>query len=433
MSALWDPVFGAERVSAELDDAAWIRAMLDAEAALARACASVGVVPVAAADAVVAACADPHWVPAGELGAGAARGGNPVIPLVALLRERVGPSAADAVHRGATSQDIFDTAAMLIARRCIDLIVDDLAHAADASATLARTHRDTPMVARTLLQQALPTTFGAVAAGWGAGLDRGVVALRAVEFAVQLGGGAGTLAALHPNGVAVRAAFARELGLADPDGVWHAERTRIADLAGALATAAGAIGKVATDVVLLAQTEVGEVREDAGGGSSTLAHKQNPVAAITARAAAAQAPGHAATLFAVMSGEHQRAAGAWHAEWSALNALLRSVGGAAARIRQCLDGIRVDQEAMRLNLNRTSGLIMAERVVSALAPSLGRRAAQDAVEQAAHKGGDFAEALLADPSISAHLDAARLAQLLDPSTYLGHAGDLVDAYLRGRT
>ena len=427
MSALWDPVFGAGRVGAEVSDEAWVRAMLQAEAALARACASAGLVTSTAAEAVTAACADASWVPIRELGEQAAAGGNPVIPLVRLLREHVG-DAADAVHPGATSQDILDTAAMLVARRSLAVVLDDLVAAADAAAGLARRHRDTPAVARTLLQQALPTTFGATAAGWGAGLDRSVAALRAVSLAAQLGGAGGTLAALHPHGLAVRAAFARELGLADPDGVWHAERTRIGELAGALATAAGAVGKVATDVVLLAQTEVGEVREGVGGGSSALPHKQNPIAAVTARAAAAQAPGLAATLFAAMTGEHQRAAGAWHAEWPALVALLRSTGGAAARLRQCLDGLHVDQEAMKLNLDRTSGLILAERVVTELAPSVGRSAAQEAVERAA-RTGDLASALLADPSVGPRFDPHRL---LDASTYLGHARDLVDAYLAGR-
>ncbi len=433
MSELWDPIFGAGRVSAELDDRAWVRAMLEAEAALARAAAGAGLVSTAAADAVAAACSDASWVPAGELGKQAATGANPVIPLVRLLRQRVGPTGADAVHPGATSQDILDTAAMLVTGRALDVIVDDLTHAADSAAGLARTHRDTPMVARTLLQQALPTTFGAVSAGWGAGLDRNVAGLRLLRagLAVQLGGAGGTLAALHPHGLAVRAAFARELGLVDPMGVWHAERTRIGELAGALAAAAGAIGKVATDVVLLAQTEVGEVREGESGGSSTLPHKQNPVAAVTARAGAAQAPGLAATLFAAMAGEHQRAAGAWHAEWPALVSLLRSTGGAAARLRQCLAGLQVDREAMRHNLDRTSGLILAERIVTELARSIGRGAASGAVERAARKD-DMINALLADPAVSGRVERGRLAELLDPSTYLGHAADLVDTYLQGR-
>jgi 3-carboxy-cis,cis-muconate cycloisomerase len=418
VSELWDPIFGAGRVAPEVDDRAWVRAMLQAEAALARAAASAGVVDAPAAEVVAQACADADWVPVESLGAEAAAGGNPVIPLVQRLRARVGAAGEDAVHVGATSQDIVDTAAMLVAGRAVGVIVDDLTAAADAAAALAREHRDTPMAARTLLQQASPTTFGAVAAVWGTGLDRAVARLRAVEFAAQLGGAAGTLAALHPHGPAVRRAFARELGLTDPDGVWHTERTRIAELAGALACAAGVAGKVATDVVLLAQTEVGEVHEAAAGGSSSLPHKQNPVAAVTARAAAAQAPALAATLYTAMTGEQQRAAGAWHAEWPALTALLRCAGGAAARLRQCLEGLHVDVEAMQQNLGRTSGLLLADRIAAHLAPTMGRAAAQEAVRDAARNG---------------NLDALDVdAELLDPATYLGHAGDLVDAYLRGR-
>ena len=418
MSTLWDPIFGADRVAVEVDDRAWVRAMLRTEAALARAAAAAGLVDEAAAEAVAIACTDADWVTLESLGVDAAAGGNPVIPLVQQLRARVGPANEDAVHVGATSQDIIDTAAMLVSRGAVGLIVADLSGAADAAARLAREHRDTPMAARTLLQQAAPTTFGAVAAGWGTGLDRAAARLSTVEFAAQLGGAAGTLAAVYPHGPAVRRAFARELDLTDPEGVWNTERTRIAELAGALATAAGAAGKVATDVVLLAQTEVGEVHEAAPGGSSSLPHKQNPIAVVTARAAAAQTPGLAATVYTAMAGEHQRAAGAWHAEWPALTALLRGTGGAAARLRQCLEGLSVDVEAMHQNLSRTSGLLLADRVAAHLTPTMGRGGAQQAVRDAARKGN--LDALGVDP------------ELLDPVTYLGHAGDLVDAYLRGR-
>jgi 3-carboxy-cis,cis-muconate cycloisomerase len=343
-TVLWEPVFGAAAVAAELDGPAVLRALCDAEAALALACVDAGI--EVDADAVVAACtAAAGSVDPAELGRLAAADGNPVIPLVRLLRER---GAADA-HRGATSQDILDTALMLVARRALAVLVPDLAAAAGACAELAGAYRDTPMVARTLLQQAVPTTFGALAAGWGAGLDRSVALLSAVRPAAQLGGAAGTLAGWHPRGFAVLTAFARRTGLADPGAPWHTERTRIAGLAAALGTACGAVGKVATDVVLLAQTEIGELREAAGGGSSAMAHKHNPIAAVTARAAAAQAPGLVATLLA-QHPELQRGAGPWHAEWEPLLGLLRATGGAAARLRDSLAGLRVDPGAMARNL-----------------------------------------------------------------------------------
>jgi 3-carboxy-cis,cis-muconate cycloisomerase len=345
MSDLWDPIFGASAVAAEVDDRAWLRALCEAEAALAWSCAAAGLIGQAAARRVEAACKEVAATDPAELGRAAAADGNPVIPLVARLRER----APEGVHLGATSQDILDTAAMLVSRRALDVLLPDLRAAADACAALARRYRDTPMAGRTLLQQAVPTTFGLVAAGWGAGLDRsaaGLADVRDHRLAVQLGGAAGTLAAWHPAGPVVLAAFAADLGLAEPDGVWHTERTRVAELATALGTACGAVAKVATDVVLLAQTELAEVREAAGGGSSAMPHKHNPIAAVTARAAAAQAPGLVATLLAAMPAELQRGAGPWHAEWLPLTALLRATGGAAARLRASLTGLEVDTAAM---------------------------------------------------------------------------------------
>jgi 3-carboxy-cis,cis-muconate cycloisomerase len=353
-----------------IGDRAVVDAMLRAEAALARACGTVGLLDEPTVAAILSACvdlggldlaelaraeSDPAGLgPAGldpvDLGRAAVAGGNPVIPLVDRLRDRVGEPAARGVHLGATSQDILDTALMLVARDALTALVADLTSGADAVARLAREHRATPMAGRTLLQVAVPTTFGALAAVWGTGLDRAIAGLRTAVLPAQLGGAAGTLAPLHPHGLAVLAAFSADLGLAEPDGVWHTDRTPITTLAGRLGTAAAAVGKVATDVALLAQTELGEVREAAPGGSSAMAHKQNPIAAITARAAAAQAPGFVATLLAAGSPELQRGAGSWHAEWPALLGLLRSVGGAAARLKTSVSGLVVNSDAMAANL-----------------------------------------------------------------------------------
>jgi 3-carboxy-cis,cis-muconate cycloisomerase len=355
MSDLWDPLFGRTAVAAMTNDTAWLVALCDAEAALGTACAKSGLLDAATAQSIADACrqvaesADPA-----ELGGEAAADGNPVIPLVRAIRSRVGEAAAQSVHLGATSQDILDTAAMLVARRALTVILESMQVAAEACAVLAREPRDTVMIGRTLLQRAVPTTFGAVSAGWGEGLDRTTHGLRAAlgGLTVQLGGAAGTLAGWHPHGPTVRAAFAAELGLADPGTVWHTERSRIADLAAALGAAGGVIGKIATDVVLLAQTELGEVREAASGGSSTMAHKHNPIAAVTARAGAAQAPGLVATLLATMPAELQRGAGTWHAEWPALTALLNTTGGGANRLATSLTGLQVDRDAMARNLSR---------------------------------------------------------------------------------
>jgi 3-carboxy-cis,cis-muconate cycloisomerase len=349
---LFDAVLARGRAREAVADEAWLQAMLDVEAALARALAGADVIPAEHADAIVGACRAELFDVA-TIGAEAANVGNPAEPVVRALRARVGGAAAGDVHRGATSQDVVDSAAMLVARRTLGVVLPELRGAAEAAARLARDHRDTLIIGRTLMQQAVPTTFGLKAAGWLVALDESIERLREVRLAAQLGGAAGTLAALDDAGVDVLGRFAREIGLDEPVIPWHTDRTRIAELAGALGEACGAMAKVAGDVILLAQTEVGEVREgvEGRGGSSAMAHKRNPVAAISARAAARQAPGLVATLLTSMEHEHERAAGAWHAEWPALRALLRFTGSAAAWLRDCLENLEVDVDRMRENLD----------------------------------------------------------------------------------
>jgi 3-carboxy-cis,cis-muconate cycloisomerase len=332
-----------------VSDEAWLGALLTVEATLARVEADAGLIPASSAAAIVDACR-PERFDIAELGAAAADSGNPVIPLVAAIRAAVGPAVAPHVHNGATSQDVLDSAAMLVAYRALGVLLDDLAGAEAAAAGLARTHRDTVMAGRTLLQQAVPVTFGLLAAGWlrGLGAARARLAeVRRTRLAAQLGGPAGTLAGLGPD---LPARFAAALGLAAPVVPWHTDRTRIADLAGVLGTASGAIAKAARDVTLLAQTELGEVAEGRPGGSSSMAHKRNPVAAVSALAAAAQAPGLVATLLAVMPQELQRGAGGWHAEWRPLRELLTATGSAAAWLRACLERLVVHPDRMRANL-----------------------------------------------------------------------------------
>ena len=360
-AGLFDEVLARGPVRAAVGDRAWLSAMLQAEAALARAQAALGLAPAAAAAAISAAAVPERFDPA-ALAFEAAGPGNPVLPLVRALRAAVPPEAAAVVHAGATTQDILDTAAMLVAYRALGPLLDDLTGAATAAAGLARRYRDTPMAGRTLLQHALPVTFGLKAAGWLAGLHQAAADLarvRAERLAVQLGGAAGTMDAWGGAGPDLVDRFATELGLVAPALPWHTDRTRVAALAGALASAAGVAGKVARDVTLLAQSEVGEVAEAAPGGSSAMPHKRNPVAAVSVLAAAAQAPGLAATLYAAMVHEHERAAGAWHAEWRPLRELLITTGSAAAWLRECLTGLAVDEAALAANLARlvdTAGL-----------------------------------------------------------------------------
>jgi 3-carboxy-cis,cis-muconate cycloisomerase/3-oxoadipate enol-lactonase len=425
---LFDAVLARGRVRAEVSDRAWLQAMLDVEAALARAEARAGVISSEDAEAIGRACRAENFDIA-AIGSAAADGGNPVIPLVKALTAAVQGDAARQVHRGATSQDVSDTAAMLVAQRALAPLMEDLDGVSEAAMGLAGRHCETLMVGRTLLQHALPTTFGLKAAGWSSGLDQATVRLdevRTTRLAVQLGGAVGTLASLGDRGSVVLAYMADGLGLAKPDLPWHTERTRIGDLAGALGTVAGAIAKVAGDVVLLAQTEVGEVREGVAGrgGSSTLPQKRNPIAAVLARAGADQAPGLVATLLASMAQEHERAAGAWHAEWQPFTALLRCTGSAAAWLRDCLEHLEVDADRMRANLDLTGGLVLAERVTTALTPHLGRMAAHEIVEEAAGEvagGRAFADALAARPEVTKHLSSEDIADLLDPSQYIGRA------------
>lgn len=434
---LFDPVLARGGARGATGDRAWLQAMLDAEAALAAASADCGVIDRDAAEAIAAAC-DADRFDAGAIGDEATASGNPVVPLVRALTAAVEPPADAHVHRGATSQDILDTAAMLVARDALDVIVDDLAAAADATAELSRTHRELPMAGRTLLQQAVPTTFGYRAATWMSGLDAAVARLRVLRSSglpAQLGGAAGTLGALGDAGPDVAVAFARRLGLPAPIVPWHTIRTPIAELAGALGEAAGVCAKVARDITLLAQTEVGEVSEgvEGRGRSSTMPHKDNPVAAVSVIAAATAAPGLVATLLAAMMQEHERAAGAWHGEWRPCTQLLRATGSAAAWLRDCVGNLVVHPERMRANLELTGGLLQAERVTTALTDALGRLAAHDLVTAAADRaraeGTDLLRQLTRDGTITEVCPTDELRRLLDPARATGSAATLVDRAL----
>jgi 3-carboxy-cis,cis-muconate cycloisomerase len=334
----------AEAVTGE----AWVRAMVDVEAALAAACVVEGLIRPQAGQAILRALQlGPFDVEA--IAAEAGEHATPVIPLVRELRARVGAEFADAVHVGGTSQDIVDTAAMLVTQRALVPIVEDASAAMTGAARLAVAHRTTPMLGRTLLQAAMPTSFGLVAAGWLVGLERATVELERVRdtgLAVQMGGPVGT------RSPQIAARIASTAGLAEPILPWHTERTRIVQVAAALGGLAGFAGKIARDAELLAQTEVGEVREggEGRGGSSALPHKRNPVAAVSVIACVHRVPGLVATLFAGMEQEHQRAAGTWQAEWGTLTELLALTGSAVAWLADLLENLQVDSARMRQNL-----------------------------------------------------------------------------------
>ncbi|MBA8824507.1 3-carboxy-cis,cis-muconate cycloisomerase [Saccharopolyspora lacisalsi] len=432
-------MFTTAAATARTDRHAWLQAMLDFERALAAAQARCGVVPRWAAAEIAEHCAADDY-DAASISLRGAESATPVIALVKDLTERVDSAATAYVHHGATSQDVVDTAAMLVVRETLDVVLDDLHAAAQGCARLAEEHRDTVMVARSLLQQALPTTFGRKCAGWLSALTEATSGLHRVRderLAVQFGGPAGTLASLGDQGVDVLGALAEELGLPEPDLPWHTDRTRIGELAGALGTVAGALGKIALDVKLQAQTEVGELAEGSSGGSSAMPHKRNPVRAVRVSAATERVPGLVGGLLAAMPQEHERAAGAWQAEWEPLVELLRLVAASASAVREMLVDLRVDTERMINNLDLTGGLLMAESAASALSESLGRSGAHELVtglcRRAVEKKTTLREELLADSSARAALSEQDIRAATEPADYLGSAGVFVDRALRAHT
>jgi 3-carboxy-cis,cis-muconate cycloisomerase len=423
------------------DDARTLQHMLDFEAALARAEAATGVIPRAAVDAIAKA-GNAESFDMADLAEAATRSGNLAIPLVKALTSAVAksnPEAARYVHWGATSQDVIDTAVMLTLRAGIDVLLVDLDRAIAGFAALARKHRNTAVVARTWLQHALPMPFGLKLAEYAAALHRSklrLARLREETLALQFGGAAGTLAALGDKGLEVSETLARELKLPLPEAPWHTHRDRIAEAASVFAIIAGTCGKIARDVSLMMQTDVGEAFEPAGegrGGSSTMPHKRNPVAAASALGAATMAPNLAATIFAAQVQDHERSAGPWHAEWPTLPALMLVTSGALAAIVDLAEGLKVDGARMRENLNATHGLIMAEAVTFALAEKIGKSDAHHLIEVASKKAvadkKHLRDVLTSDSKVTDHLDAKQIAGLFEPMAYQGASQALIDRLL----
>src|SRR3954452_19843775 len=441
LSPLLAPMLSSAAMRAVCDDAATLQHMLDFEAALARAEAAAGVIPASAVGSIANACRAEAF-DLSALAEAATRSGNLAIPLVKALTAAVGKADADAaryVHWGATSQDVIDTATMLTLRAAIDALLPDLDRAIAGFAALARQHRDTAMVARTWLQHALPMPFGLKLAEYTAALHRSrarLKRLRTEGLALQFGGAAGTLAALGDKGLRVAEKIAQKRKLPLPDAPWHPHRDRIADASSAFAILTGSCGKIARDVSLMMQTDVAEAFEPSGegrGGSSTMPHKRNPVAAASALAAATMAPNLAATIFAAQVQDHERSAGPWHAEWPTLPALLLITSGALAAVVDLAEGLEVDAARMRANLEATSGLIMAEAVTMKLAEKIGKSDAHHLVEAASKKAvadkKHLRDVLTADPKIPAPLSAEHLAKLFEPMAYQGASQALIDRLL----
>ncbi len=437
---LFAGLFAHGDTAALVNDRALLEAMLEVEVALLGALADVELAPAEAARELAEAVASGRLeLDVDELGRGTGQQGTPIPALLKALRGQLSETTAAHLHKGATSQDVIDTAIMLVARRGLDAVLADLSGAAEACAALVERHRDAIIPGRTLLQQALPVTLGLKAAGWLSGLDTVAAEMRTVrarELAVQFGGAVGTLASLGDRGLEVARRLAERLELPEASLPWHTVRLRPVRIATTLGATLGLLGKIGRDLVLLAQSEVAEMAEGGGegrGGSSTMPHKRNPVGGIALVACAQRGPGLVATMLAAMPQEHERGAGAWQAEWDTLLELLRLTGSGASIARELLSSLEVDPEKMRTDMELTGGLVMSESVAAALGRSLGRSAAQELVEQAARRsvdsGREFREVLLELPEVAEGLGADGLDRALDPAAYLGVTGDLIDRAL----
>jgi len=436
---IFDALFGDPAVDAHLSDASRIAAMLRVEVALAKAEASLGVIPAGAVIAIERGAHIANYDLA-ALGEDAVLAGNLAIPLVQQLTEhvaRIDAAAARYVHWGATSQDVIDSGMVLQLRDALAIVLASLARASDAAAALAERHVATVMPGRTWLQHATPITFGLKAAEWMSALDRArahVASALAQALVLQLGGASGTLAAFGDLGSDVAIAMGKELDLAVPDLPWHAHRDRFATLACALGVATGAMGKIARDGSLLAQTEVAEAFEgaaDGRGGSSTMPQKRNPVGASVVLAASIRVPGLVATMLTAMPQEHERGLGGWQAEWETLPELVHLAAGAARHVAEMLGGLEVDVERMRANVDITGGVSLAESVSMALAAHIGKFDAHRTIGAASRRAlaerRPLAEVLAEVPEVMKHLSASEIAKYLSAENYLGASAELVRA------
>ncbi len=436
--ALLDPLFGSAAMVEVFSDAARLQHMLDFEAALARAEARCGIIPATAARAIASKC-KADLIDTNALATATALSVNPAIPLVKQVTALVAkddPEAARFVHWGATSQDANDTGLVLQIRQAFDILEADLAALRSGAIQLAQKHRSTPMAGRTLMQHALPTTFGVKVAGWLDAMNRHrerFAETKARVLVLQFGGAVGTMAALGKKGLQVAEALAAELHVGLPTMPWHTQRDRVAEVATTLGLCTGTLGKIARDISLHMQTEIAEVFEPAGegrGGSSTMPHKRNPVSAAVALAAATRVPGLVSTMLSAMVQEDERGLGDWHAEWETLPEIFRLTAGALHQMAAIVPHLEVDPARMRHNLDATHGLIFAEAVTVALATHIGKSAAHTLMEgasrQARESGKHLREVLAQNQTITERLTPAELDRLFAPENYLGVAEELVD-------
>lgn len=430
---LFDAYFTARDMREVFCDQGRVQAMLDFEAALARAEARVGLIPSSAVAPIATAC-DAGLYDFAALGEAIATAGNSAIPLVKALGKQIASSDAEAeryLHLGATSQDVMDSGLVLQLRQALALIEDQLAQLADSLAAQAQRFATTPLAGRTWLQHATPVTLGMKIAGWLGAVTRSRQRLQQLKprlLVLQFGGASGTLAALGEQALPIAKALAEELQLTLPEQPWHTQRDRIVEFGAVLGLIAGSLGKFGRDISLLMQTEAAEVFEPAApgkGGSSTMPHKRNPVGAAVLIGAATRVPGLVSTLFSAMPQEHERSLGLWHAEWETLPEICCLVSGSLQQARLLAEGLEVDAARMTRNLELTQGLVLAEAVSIVLAQRVGRDTAHHLLEQCCKRAvaeQRHLRAVLADePQVIAELSGAELDDLLDPAHYLGQA------------
>jgi 3-carboxy-cis,cis-muconate cycloisomerase len=439
-SDIFRDAFGTEPMRAVFSDAARVARYVEVEAALATVEGRLGVIPREAA-AAIKRQARAEAIDLAKLKQETDLVGYPIVGVVHQLAKQCG-EAGRYLHWGATTQDIMDTAVVLQMREAFALVEEDLAALKTALAGLARKHKKTVMAGRTHLQHALPITFGYKAAVWLSMIQRHrkrLAELRPRVLVGQFAGAAGTLASLGEKGLAVHDALMDELKLGRASMPWHVARDGPAEAVAFLALVTGSLAKIATDVALMMQTEVGEAFEpfaEGRGSSSTMPQKRNPISCELILAAAKIVRQHAGLMLDAMAADHERATGPWHLEWVAVPEAFIATAGALKQARFMLEGLIVEPERMRRNLDLTGGLIVAEAVMMALAEHTGRQAAHDLVYGACRAALEAGSTLLAElerrPEVTRHLDKKRLAQLTDPVNYLGSAPAMVDRALRAR-
>lgn len=438
---IFGEMFGTDEMRALFADRALVQRYLDVEAGLARAQARLGIIPQEAA-AAISAVAQVERVDFALLAQRTEIVGYPILPLVEQISTWPADGLGQYCHWGATTQDIMDTADVLQLRDALGLVDGELAAIGDALTALAAAHAETPMAGRTHLQHALPISFGYKCAAWLSAIDRHRARLQQLLprlLVVQFSGAAGTLASLGADGPATQRALAAELGLGVPDITWHSIRDAFAETTGLLALIAGSIGKIGYDVMLLMQTEIGEVLEPfvpGRGASSTMPQKRNPIASELMVAAAKIVREQHSLMLDALVQDHERATGPWHVEWQALPTAFIVASGGLRAAREALQGLEVHPEAMARNLGVSRGLIVAEAVMMGLAPRLGRQHAHDIVYACCRRAlaGEvsFTEALLAEPRVAAIFPRAEIESLTDPANYLGAAPEMTRALLARR-